>query len=211
MFSSMSKIFLFSILMISCWSFTYAKAQPVTYGDLMVQDRQDDLAGRNSVSLGGGYDVTNPYLNTYNADLRFSRDLSSVFALNLDALAFSAEKSRYNRRMENDLQAFGVKADDDRPSYAAFASLELKLLQGRVNLLGFKALPFRFGVRAGSGYIWDRDNVRTAAATWGLGPQVFFNPNWGAGLHFDQDLEGFWSSAENVYRNRLAASVSYVF
>lgn len=188
-----------------------AQAQPATYGELMVQDQHEDLAGRNRVSLAGGYDVTNPYLNTYNADLTYTRDLNSTFAISLDALAFSAEKSRYNERLENDLQAFGVEADDDRPSYAAFVSLELKLLQGRVNLLGLKALPFQFAMRAGSGFIWNRDNVRESAATWGLGPQIFFTSRWGAGLRFDQDLEGFWSSGENVYRNRLAASVSYVF
>ncbi len=200
-----------ALIVFVCLAASFADAQPVTYGDLMIQDQLEDVAGPHSLSLSGGYDVTNPYLNTYSGALTYEYDLSSAFALNLEAVGYSAEKSRYNRRLENDLQVFGVEANDDRPSYATFASIELKLLQGRVNLLGFKALPFRFGLSAGSGYIWNRENVRISAATWGLGPDVFFSPRWGAGLRFDQDVEGFWSGAENVYRNRLAASVSYVF
>jgi hypothetical protein len=209
--SAMSiKVWLALVFFLCIWV-SFADAQPVTYGELMVRDQLEDTAGPHSLSVSAGYDVTNPYLNTYSGALTYSYDLNSAFALDLEGVGFSADESRYNRRLESELSVFGISADEDRPSYAAFAAGQLKLLQGRVNLLGLKALPFRFSLRAGSGYIWNSDNVRASAGTWGISSKIFFSPHWGAALRFDQDIEEIWAPAENIYRNRLAGALTYVF
>lgn len=199
-------------MFVLCLAVSFADASgPVTYGELMVRDQLEDVASKHSLSLSGGYDVTNPYLNTFNGAVTYAYDLNGAFALSIEGVGYSADESRYNSRLEKELTVFGISADEDRPSAAMFASAELKLLQGRVNLLGLKALPFRFSLRTGPGYIWHDNGDRVSAVSWGLAPKVFFTANWGAGIRFDQDVEGFWSNSENVYRNRLSASAVYVF
>lgn len=198
------------ILMMFSW-IASAQNETVTYGDLMLADPQEELASRHSLAVAGGYDVTNPYLNVYNLAVDYGYEWTSLVTVGLEGLVYSASRSRYNERLESELNIHGIEANHDRPQRAAYGWVAFQLLQGRVNLLGWQALPFRFQVRMGSGYLWLANDRRVDSATWGIGPQVYFNPHWGASLRFDQDLESFWSAGENIYRNRLALSLLRVF
>lgn len=177
----------------------------------MILDQQSELAGKNQMALTGAFDVTNPYLNTYNTSLTYTHTMRGLFFAGIEGNAYSSEKSKYNKKLESDLNVFGITADDDRPSHSLLAIVGIKLLQGRVNLLGMRALPFRFNARLGAGYLWLDEGRRSTVSAWGLEPQIFLSRRIGLSLRFDQDVENVWSSKENIYRNRLGLSTAYVF
>ena len=101
-----------ALVFVLCLVVSFAEAsEPVTYGELMVRDQLEDVASKHSLALSGGYDVTNPYLNTFNGALTYSYDLNGAFALSLEGVGYSADESRYNSRLEKELNVFGIAAD----------------------------------------------------------------------------------------------------
>lgn len=182
---------------------------PITYGDLMVEDHS--AIPKRTLEMSAGYDVTNPYLNTYNFGLTYLQTIHPLFDLGLETLAFVSGKSQYNKNVENDLNVFGIQADEDRPQYSVFAVLQLKLLKGRVNLFSLRALPFVFAVRAGAGEMWFQEKHPSTGGTWGFLSELFFNSSWGAALHFDQDLQSLFGGGKIIYRHRLSFSAVWAF
>jgi len=181
------------------------------YGDLMILDQQKEISGENHFQVLAGYDVTNPYLNTYSFSISYLREWSSVLDLGLEGTLYSSQPSRYNETLREELSVFGITADQDRPSSSAFGLVRLRLLDGRVNLLGLSALPFRFYSRIGSGVMWQKDHSRNSALTWGLEPALFPTAHWGISIRFDQDIDGVWSGGKSIYRNRLSLALSRLF
>ncbi len=184
----------------------------VTYGDLMIEDIANVLGGKNQMQIASGFDVTNPYLNTFNYSLQFLRELGPLFALGFEASTYTSRRSRYNERLTQELAVQGVRANDDRPQAAAFAIGQLRLLQGRVNLLGYSALPFQFNLKAGGGFIWHHESPRTSAATWGFSPELYPTKDWGLSLRYDQDIEQIFSGGDTaIYRQRISVGLNYIF
>jgi len=181
------------------------------YGELMILDQQKDVSGENQVQISAGYDVTNPYLNTYGFSISYLKEWTPILDFGAEGTIYSSNPSRYNETLRDELSVFGITADQDRPSMSAFGLLRLRLLDGRVNLLGYKALPFRFHFKLGSGAIWHEDHTRNSALTWGFEPSLFLSPHWGCSLRFDQDVDGAWSGKKLIYRNRLSLSLTRVF
>ncbi len=180
-----------------------------SYGSLMIQDEQAFVTGFEAhVSLG--YDVTNPYLNSFNADTMLIYNAHPLFSFGLESLMFSMSPNRYNQLLSSEIGAFGITANDDRPKAESIAIMRLKLLNGRVNLLGTGALAFKFSLKIGTGLIWNSDSNTHGVTSWGFEQQLFFTDHWATTLKFDQDVESLLAGHE-IYRNRLGFGVSYLF
>lgn len=182
-----------------------------TYGQLMIEDQQKPAQTPWEASIISGYDVSNPYLNTFNVGADFLREFHPLFSAGLEAVGFFSNASRFNRTIQNDLNAFGVAANDERPQFESFVVLKTKLLNGRVNLLGRGALPFRLNVKVGTGLLWLNSRPPVGASTWGLESQIGVAELWMFALRFDQDLQGFASRGSAIYRNRIGLGASYLF
>ena len=86
--------------------------------------------------MNTGYDVTNPYLNTYTLGVRGSRRISASFDLLVGGFVFLVRPSEYNATLERDLRVFGVEAARDTPKELALLEASYHLMAGRVNLFG---------------------------------------------------------------------------
>ena len=194
---------LISVLTSGAW------AQTITYGDLMVKDPVPGEWGKFRVGLIGGYEVTNPYLNTYALGFQTAREFNPHFGFELESVFYNSSKSRYSDKLENDLKLSGVEAVHDIPQQLTTFKTVFHLLAGRVNLLSRTALPFRFNVRGGAGAMLTKANRLLAAGTWGLGPELKVSERVILALGFDQDIQSPFNERERVSRHRLSLSVSW--
>lgn len=208
-------LFLISVMITAVAAYGAVANEPApysTYGQLMIEDETANFSRPLAVSLSSGYDVTNPYLNTFNINGTVAWEFHPLFAVGVEALGFISDSSRYNRTLQNDLSVFGVTANEDRPQFASFLILKTKVLSGRVNVFGRGALPFQFNVKLGTGMMWlNSDMWAVGASTWGLEPQMGLSERWAVSLRFDQDIQGFASRSPAIYRNRIGVGAQYAF
>jgi hypothetical protein len=183
-----------------------------TYGQLLIDDSADQPVQSYQAEFSAGYDVTNPYLNTYSLDGEWTWAFHPLFAAGVEALVFTSTRSQYNQNLQNNLGVFGISANEDRPRFETFGIFKAKVLSGRVNLFGAGALPFVLGAKLGAGSIWSSDRQANGALTWGIEQQLFFSPRWGGLVRFDQDVQfGGSGTPGPVYRNRVALGGAYNF
>ncbi len=187
-----------------------SEGQGTDYGNLFIDD-SSSLVKNNQLALAVGYGVNNPYLEMKSTTLTFAHRFHALVECGIQGDFYEVSKTKHAKTLDEDVRAFGIRAAQNQPLFSGYAVARLKLLHGRMNLLGSGALPFAFKLRFGQGAMWFQDRQPLSSSIWGIDNEFTISPNWGFAIAFDQSIENLWAANENIYRNRGLVSAVFIF
>ncbi len=172
----------------------------------------DELPNFNHhISLGGGLDTGNPLLDIYNLQLGYAYSLNALFELGFVAKTFITQKTGLKDRVDQEFDLIGLQSEGVEPSWASYFVVSLIPFQGRVNLLGYKNLPFAFLASVGPGLRTARDKQKLYGWQWSLTNRLYLKERLSLEFNFTQELEAAFSSQQNTTRNQLNVVVGCFF
>jgi hypothetical protein len=153
-----------------------AAAAPVAQSDSDSDAQNSDLyyAAKSHFSepkwfelrLGGGYDLSNPYLNIFSLQTSVYYLASADFAYGLEGTAYFSQKRSSTEILEQELNDFGYSVNTLSPEFSAVALFRITPISGLVNFFSSRILSADVSLIGRAGAI--------AYRTVGLGPVFGF-------------------------------------
>lgn len=181
---------------------SYARAETEAYSTIYVADERRDETSWN-LSVGGTYDVSNPYLSTFGAEVLVLYRVVPFFLIGPQVNAFYSQKNSLTDAMETFFNQNHISQVITRPLTSEYLVFELRPLGGRLNLFSASSIRFDFIIDLGAGLSQTQPTSNPWAGMWSV------RTAFGLGRRFDTHI-GLKQEVDSIFTSTAATRTQIV-
>lgn len=139
--------------------------------------------------LGGGYDLSNPYLNIFSGQATLYWLMNSEFAFGVEGTAYMASKRSSTVALENELSPFGYSVKALSPNYSVIGLFRVTPISGLVNFFSSRIISADVSLIGRAGTIQYKGLGMSPVVGLALETHLGITPTFGVHSSIQWDLE----------------------